>query len=116
MSSYIEKNLNAKKELKTCSLGVKMVKKTDSKKKSEKEKKFDIFEHVFVPKHRLMTDKEVEEVLKKYNCSLSDLPKIFKNDPGIRNIEGVKEGDVIEITRKSKLAGVVKYYRVVVNE
>lgn len=96
--------------------GVEMVKKTSSQKKSKNEKNFDIFAHILVPKHRLMSEEEVEALLKKYNCTLSDLPQILKNDPAIRNIEGVKQGDVIEITRNSKLAGVTKYYRVVVNE
>ena len=60
-----------------------------------------------------MTKKEAEDVLKKYNCTPTQLPLIFVNDPAIVGL-GVKPGDMIMITRKSGTAGVSMYYRYVV--
>lgn len=70
-------------------------------------------EHVYVPKHEVMTKKEAEEVLEKYHCKATDLPLIFDNDPAVVGI-GVKPGDMIKITRKSATAGDSLYYRYVV--
>ena len=70
-------------------------------------------DHVYVPKHEIMTKKEAEDVLKKYNCTPTQLPLIFVNDPAIVG-HGVKPGDMVKITRKSGTAGVSMYYRYVV--
>jgi len=61
-------------------------------------------DHIYVPKHEVMTRKEAEGVLEKYHCKATDLPLIFVNDPAIIAI-GVKPGDMIKITRKSATAG-----------
>lgn len=70
-------------------------------------------DHVYVPKHEIMTKKEAEEVLKKFNCKPTEMPLIFSNDPAIIGL-GVKPGDMIKITRKSPTAGEGIYYRYVV--
>ena len=70
-------------------------------------------DHIYVPKHEIMTRKEAEEVLEKYHCKATDLPLIFVTDPDIIGI-GVKPGDMIKITRKSATAGESFYYRYVV--
>ena len=70
-------------------------------------------DHVYVPKHEIMTKKEAEEILKKYNCKPTELPLIFVTDPAIMGL-GVKPGDMIKITRKSPTAGQSNYYRYVV--
>jgi DNA-directed RNA polymerase subunit H len=70
-------------------------------------------DHVYVPKHEIMTKKEAEEVLIKYNCKPTELPLIFVNDPAILGL-GVKPGDMIKIKRKSPTAGESIYYRYVV--
>jgi len=67
-----------------------------------------------VPKHEKVSDKEKEEVLKKYNVSLDMLPKISKKDPGIKDLT-VKPGDMIKVTRKSQTSGENVFYRSVVN-
>ena len=69
--------------------------------------------HVYVPKHEIMTKKEAEQVLKEYNCNATELPLIFVTDPAIIGL-GVKPGDMIKITRKSGTSGVSLYYRYVV--
>jgi len=84
-------------------------------KKEEVEEGIDIFIHELVPKHRVLSEEEKEEVLKRYNAKLMDLPRILVSDPVVRRL-GAKPGDVIEITRKSPTAGESKYYRVVVIE
>ena len=70
-------------------------------------------DHVYVPKHEIMTKKEAEQVLKEYNCNATELPLIFVTDPAIIGL-GVKPGDMIKITRKSGTSGISLYYRYVV--
>ena len=70
-------------------------------------------DHIYVPKHQIITKKEAEEVLEKYHSKPTDLPLIFANDPAIVEL-GVKPGDMIKITRKSATAGESFYYRYVV--
>ena len=69
--------------------------------------------HVYVPKHEIMTKKEAEQVLKEFNCNATELPLIFVTDPAIIGL-GVKPGDMIKITRKSGTSGISLYYRYVV--
>ncbi len=70
-------------------------------------------DHVYVPKHEIMTRDDAEKVLKEFNCQPTELPLIFANDPAILGL-GVKPGDMIRITRKSATAGEAIYYRYVV--
>ncbi len=77
--------------------------------------KIDILKHELVPEHIILSEEEKEELLKRYNISLHQLPKILVNDPVVKAI-GAKEGDVIKIIRKSPVAGKTVYYRVVVKK
>ncbi len=70
-------------------------------------------DHVYVPKHEIMTKKEAEEVLIKFNCKPTELPFIFVTDPAVVGL-GIKPGDMIKITRNSATAGQSIYYRYVV--
>ena len=70
-------------------------------------------DHIYVPTHEIMSKKDAEEVLKKFNCKPTEMPLIFANDPAILKL-GVKPGDMIKITRKSPTAGESIYYRYVV--
>lgn len=70
-------------------------------------------DHIYVPKHEIISKKEAQEVLEKFNCKPTELPLIFVNDPAIIGL-GVKPGDMIKITRKSSTAGESTYYRYVV--
>ena len=78
-----------------------------------KKKKVLVPDHIFVPKHEIMTKKEAEEVLEKYHSMATELPLIFANDPAILGL-GVKPGDMIKVTRKSATAGESFYYRYVI--
>ena len=70
-------------------------------------------DHAYVPKHEIVLKDEVQEIIKKYNCRLVELPLIFVTDPAIVGL-GVKPGDLIKITRSSSTAGQAVYYRYVV--
>ena len=72
-------------------------------------------DHIYVPKHEIISKSEAEEVLKKYNCKPTELPLIYANDRAIRLL-GVNPGDMIKITRESSTAGESLYYRYVVEE
>jgi len=67
--------------------------------------------HVLQPKHIILKQKEVEELLENYNISLSQLPKIKITDAAIP--EGANVGDVIKVERKDE-EGTHPYFRVVV--
>ena len=74
--------------------------------------------HDLVPEHSLLSEKEVQELLKKWKIRSDQLPKIRKDDPVIKLLEMVHgpipEGQIIKITRKSDSAGVSVVYRTVV--
>ena len=67
--------------------------------------------HILQPKHIKLKEKEVEELLKEFNLSRAQLPKIFFDDPGLP--EGSEIGDIIKIERKNE-DEIAVYYRVVV--
>ena len=74
---------------------------------------FNIFKHVLVPKHVVLSPEEAEEVLRKYRVKPYQLPWIKATDPAIIAI-GAKPGDIVKIIRKSKTAGEAVAYRYVV--
>ncbi|RLF15635.1 MAG: DNA-directed RNA polymerase subunit H [Thermoprotei archaeon] len=76
-------------------------------------KKFNIFDHVLVPKHILLTKEEAKKVLKELGVQPWQLPWIRASDPAAKAL-GAKPGDIIKIIRKSKLAGYSIAYRYVV--
>lgn len=69
-----------------------------------------VVEHSMVPPHRLMTEKEVEEVLKRYQLKKEQLPMVLRNDP-IAQYYGARPGEVFEITRPSPTSGTYLTYR-----
>ncbi|MBD3350639.1 MAG: DNA-directed RNA polymerase subunit H [Candidatus Lokiarchaeota archaeon] len=75
--------------------------------------KFDVLEHEIVPKHKILTKRETDELLKKYSIKLINLPRIYSNDPVVEMI-GARYGDVIKIIRKSQTTvDTVETYRFV---
>ena len=54
-------------------------------------------DHIYVPKHDVMTKKEAEEVLEKYHCKATELPLIFGNDPAIVGL-GIKPVSYTHLT------------------
>ena len=67
--------------------------------------------HILQSKHTKLSKADIEALLKKYNLSLMQLPKIRLKDPCI--MEGCEIGDVIKIERKEGDKK-VEYFRVVV--
>ncbi len=69
--------------------------------------------HILKPKHTKLKEKEIEDILNKFNISKAQLPKILSTDPALP--EGCNIGDIIEIERKDEDSEQVNlYYRVVV--
>ena len=54
--------------------------------------------HILQPKHTKLKPEEIQEILNKYNISLSQLPKIKIDDAGVP--DGCVIGDVVRIERK----------------
>jgi DNA-directed RNA polymerase subunit H len=78
-----------------------------------KKGKFSIFDHELVPKHEVMGEKEVAEILEKFRLRKEQLPKIQKSDPVMKEIKA-EAGDVVRITRRSRTAGKSLSYRLVI--
>lgn len=79
-------------------------------------KKRDVtFEHELMPKHSIITKKDLEILLKKYHIQPYQLPSILISDPAVQAIEA-KPGDVIKVIRKSSTAGETFAYRYVIED
>ena len=72
----------------------------------------EIFNHFIVPKHEIMSKKEVELTKNIYKAELNKFPKIYTSDPVIKAIDA-KAGDLIKISRESPTTGTTTYYRFV---
>ena len=75
---------------------------------------FEIDSHFLVPKHVLLSKKDIEEFLQKTGFRLEEMPQILASDPAIKNLKA-EQGDVIKIIRISQTAGKIVYYRRVVD-
>ena len=71
---------------------------------------FAVKDHVLVPKHEKVGDKEKAKLLAQYNIKVADLPSINVNDPAISHLD-VRSKDVIKVTRPSRTAGTTVYFR-----
>ncbi len=79
-------------------------------KKEEQKITFNPTEHIYVPRHEIVSGAEKEKIITKFNASLNQFPQILESDPVAREI-GAKPGDLVKITRKSQTAGEFVYYR-----
>jgi DNA-directed RNA polymerase subunit H len=66
-----------------------------------------------VPKHHIMSEEEVAELLSRYAITSEQLPKMYHDDPAAKAIDA-KPGDVIRIIRTSQTAGRAESYRLVI--
>ncbi len=71
-----------------------------------------VAQHFLVPKHEIVQEDKVSEVLAKFGSTIQSFPKISPDDPAIVEI-GAKKGDLVKITRTSQTAGKAIYFRVV---
>jgi len=79
---------------------------------SIKRLQFNILNHTLVPKHAVISESEVIEVMKKYNITDKiQFPDISRFDPVARAI-GLRPGQLCKITRYSKTAIETFYYRI----
>jgi DNA-directed RNA polymerase subunit H (RpoH/RPB5) len=71
---------------------------------------FNITKHELVPKMRIMTPEESNEILERFSIIPSQMPQILKSDPQAKFL-GVRKGDMCEIIRPSETAGYSYTYR-----
>ncbi len=72
-------------------------------------------EHILVPKHSKLSEKDKKTLLEKYHINPKDLPKILVKDPAIANL-GLKSRDIVKIERFSHTAGKSVFYRLAITE
>lgn len=70
-------------------------------------------EHPSVPRHTIMDQKELDELLTSYHRQKENLQRIFSHDTPIVWL-GARPGDVVKIERISETVGVSEGYRVVI--
>ena len=81
---------------------------------SIKKLQYNILKHIYVPEHRVMTEKEVDIIMKKYNITdRKQFPDISRFDP-VSRVIGLRPGQVCHIIRPSKTSITTNYYRVCV--
>ncbi len=80
---------------------------------SIEKKDIKIVNHIYQPKHEILSKEEANLVFKKFNSKPSQLPYMMSSDKGIQGLDA-QPSDVIKITRKSSTAGESVYYRYVV--
>jgi len=66
--------------------------------------------HILQPTQTKLSKEDIDKILKKYNISLTQLPKIKITDPTLS--EDFDLGDVVKIERKQE-GKKIFYYRVV---
>jgi DNA-directed RNA polymerase subunit H (RpoH/RPB5) len=69
--------------------------------------------HRLVPLHEIISEKERDDLFKKYNIKQDQLPRILDTDPVAVSI-GAKPGQVLKITRKSQTAKNSVAFRLVI--
>lgn len=78
---------------------------------SIKRLQFNILNHTLVPDHRVLSEKETQEIMIKYNITDKiQFPDISRFDPVARVI-GLRPGQVCKIIRPSKTTITTDYYR-----
>ena len=74
--------------------------------------KFNILNHNLVPKHRVLTNDEKEQVKAQYNIENdNEFPTISRFDP-VSQVLGIRPTELFEIERSSKTAIKTKFYRI----
>jgi DNA-directed RNA polymerase subunit H len=76
----------------------------------------DVTDHELVPEHSVLDGEEIEGVLEEYDIKKTDLPKIKRTDPAIRDLDAdAATGDVVKVVRDSRTADQAVVYRLVVD-
>tara|TARA_B110000977_G_scaffold193152_1_gene267717 strand:+ start:3880 stop:4374 length:495 start_codon:yes stop_codon:yes gene_type:complete len=74
---------------------------------------YNITKHMLVPKHIVMTNSEKKELLKTYNITDKQIPKILVSDPVSRYFN-TKPGDLFKIVRNSNVTHKSVGFRIVI--
>ena len=121
-----------KEKIKRCIIIIKNNKRDltlNTKKKIEQLNKekyiFEIFKNIelftnitnskLVSKHRILTNEEVLDLLKKYSITIDQLPIISISDP-MAKYHGMEDGQICEIERESETSGKTLFYRLCKNQ
>jgi DNA-directed RNA polymerase subunit H (RpoH/RPB5) len=82
----------------------------------KKKKPIDnIINHVLVPNHIILSDKEKDALVKNLKIEANQLPKILTTDSVCLSI-GAKSGQIVKIVRESHTAKESIAYRMVVED
>ena len=77
---------------------------------------YNLLNHSLVPKCRILSIEEVNQVKKRYNITNDNqFPKLSRFDP-LSLVICFRPGEVMELLRSSKTSCITKYYRICVNE
>ena len=74
----------------------------------------NLVDHMYIPKHILLTEEEKEIFYKEYNVSNEQLQKISIFDP-VSRYYNAKKNDIFRIIRPSDITGTTFSYRLVIN-
>lgn len=72
-----------------------------------------VSQHIYVPRHEILSKEQARNVLEKYSASPEQLPYLLNSDPMTKEL-AAKPGDIVAIYRRSETAGMSVYYRLVV--
>jgi len=73
---------------------------------------FNLLEHVMVPNGRILSEKEIQELMETYNIKdVRNLPEISRFDPQALAMT-LRPGQIMQIMRKSMTAMETPYYRI----
>jgi len=73
----------------------------------------DATQHNLVPEHSLVDEEELDRVLEEYDIRRTDMPKIKRRDPALRDLDA-ETGDVVRIERDSRTTDTAVVYRLVI--
>jgi DNA-directed RNA polymerase I, II, and III subunit RPABC1 len=79
---------------------------------TESELIMDITKHELVPKHELLTNDEKNKLFSDFKINETQLPKMLTSDP-VSRYYGLKDGNVVRITRPSETGGTYITYKLV---
>ena len=79
----------------------------------EKELMINLIDHIYVPRHEILSNDESQQIIEAYNTRKRDMPKILTNDP-ISRYYNMQPGQICRILRPSETSGYVPYYRLVI--